>query len=236
MRSCIYTAIYGGYDRLQQPVRQRTDCDFLCFTDADWPARIGAWQIVRSHRRRGLHPRLRAKYFKVMSHEVFPDGCLAWRYRPFGPRPAYDRLIWIDGCLTIKSPDFAAEFGAHVGANGWSMFVHPDRACIYDELQASAGMLKYRGLPLAAQIEAYRQEGFPAGAGLMAGGLIARDPHRKTLAGINRAWWAENLRWSYQDQLSLPVVLWRLGRSFDPVRLDLWNNAWFDRGDHLSES
>ena len=234
-RTCIYTAIYGGYDALLQPVAQAGGCDFVCFTDAAWPDRVGAWRIVRSHARRGLHPRMRAKYFKTMSHRVFPGGRLAWHYAPLGPRPRYDRLIWIDGCLRIKSPDFAAEFGAQVGRSGWSLFVHPDRDCIYDELEAAVGMPKYTGLPLRGQVAHYRTEGFPAHAGLMAGGLIARDPHGRQLARINRAWWAENRRWSCQDQLSLPVVLWRLGLGYDPVRLDLWDNPWFDRLAHASD-
>ncbi len=235
MRTCIYTAIYGGYDALLQPVTQSIDCDFICFTDAAWPERVGAWHIVRARARPGLHPRLRAKYFKVMSHRVFPGGRLAWRYAPFGPRPRYGRLIWIDGCLHVTSPDFAAQFGAHVGRHGWSLFVHPDRDCIYDELEASAGMAKYAGLPLREQAGHYRAEGFPAHAGLVAGGLIARNPHHTPLSRINRAWWVENRRWSYQDQLSLPVVLWRLGLGYDPVRLDLWNNPWFERLAHASD-
>ena len=236
MRYCVYTAIYGGYDALQQPRAQTVDCDFVCFTDAPWPARIGAWRIVRSALHPHLHPRLRAKYFKIMSHAVFPGGRLGWRFAPFGRRPRYDRLIWVDGCLAIRSPDFAAAFGAHVGAAGWSLFQHPDRDCIYDELAASEGMAKYRDLPLAAQTAAYRHEGFPAHAGLLAGGLIARDPAHPMLARINAAWWAENLAWTYQDQLSLPVVLRRLGASADPVRLNLWDNPWFGRLDHNAET
>ncbi len=235
MRTCVFTAIYGGYDALLQPAAQVGECDFVCFTDADWPDRIGAWRIVRSRARPQLHPRMRAKYFKVMSHRVFPGGRLAWRYAPFRWRPRYDRLIWIDGCLQIKSPDFAAEFGGHVGSSGWSLFVHPDRDCIYEELEAAACMAKYAGLPLREQVAHYRAEGFPAHAGLMAGGLIARSPDHPELSRINRAWWAEHLAWSYQDQLSLPVVLWRLGLGYDPVRLDLWGNAWFNRLEHASD-
>ena len=235
LRTCIYTAIYGGYDALLQPVAQTVDCDFICFTDAPWPDRVGAWRIVRPRILAGLHPRLRAKYFKVMSHRVFPGGRLAWRFAPLHRRPRYGRLIWIDGCLRIKSPDFAAEFGAHVGQSGWSLFVHPDRDCIYDELEASAGMAKYAGLPVREQAQHYRAAGFPAHAGMMAGGLIARAADHPDLPRINEAWWAEILAWTYQDQLSLPVVLRHLGLGCDPVQLNLWDNPWFDRLEHASD-
>jgi hypothetical protein len=231
---CVYTAIFGGYDALLQPAAQSVPCDFVCFTDADWPSRVGAWRIVRSAARPGWHPRLRAKHFKVLSHEAFPGGRLAWRFARWRRRPRYRAVIWIDGCLRIDSPDFAAAFAGHIGANGWSMFVHPDRDCIYDELEASRGMAKYAGRGLDAQVAAYRAEGYPRHAGLMACTLIARDPTDPRLPAINRAWWRENLDGSYQDQLSLPVVLWRMGLSYDPVHLPLWDNPWFQWIEHRS--
>jgi hypothetical protein len=235
MRVCIYTSIYGNYDHLLQPVAQSIDCDFLCFTDAPWPARDGAWRVIRSNRNPSFHPRMRAKYFRCMNHEVFPNGRLAWRYAPFARRPRYDYIIWIDGCLRIKSPTFAAEFIAHVGEHGLAMFIHPDRDCIYDELQASIGMRKYRGLKLPEQVEAYRAEGYPEHAGLMATTLIARRVGHPMHEAVNIGWWNENLKWTYQDQLSLPVVLWRLNHTYDPVRLYLWDNPWFDRLEHTSD-
>ena len=231
---CVYTAIFGEYDRLHQPVAQSCDCDFVCFTDADLPARVGAWRVIRSGLHGRLHPRLRAKYFKCMSHRVFPRGRLAWRFAPLAYL-RYDATIWIDGSIRIKSPSFAEEFTDCMGDAGLSMFAHPDRACIYDEVGASRVMTKYSGLPFDEQVESYRADGFPQLAGLMAGGLIARRAGQSGIPAIEAAWWAENLRWTYQDQLSLPVVLWRLGAGYDAVPLNLWDNPWFDRVDHLSD-
>ena len=115
------------------------------------------------------------------------------------------------------------------------MFAHPDRDCIYDEVGASRGMAKYAGLPLDEQVASYRADDFPPRAGLIAGGLIARRVGQPGIDAIEAAWWAENLRWTYQDQLSLPVVLWRLGAGYDAVPLNLWDNPWFDRLDHLDD-
>jgi hypothetical protein len=108
------------------------------------------------------------------------------------------------------------------------MFPHPERGCIYDEVVQSATMRKYQAQPIHEQAASYRTEGYPAQNGLMACGLIARRA-RADLGGINEMWWRENLRWSYQDQLSLPVVLWRMGRGFDRIEKNLWHNdliAW----------
>jgi hypothetical protein len=235
MRICVYTAIFGGYDHLLQPVPQDTGCDFICFTDRKGPARDGAWRVITSNENYRLNPRLRAKYFKIQSHEVFPGGRLAWRYDRLGLRRRYDVVIWVDGCLRIKDPGFARAFAGHIRENGLSMFVHPDRDCIYQEVLELPGMRKYAGLPVFEQAAAYRAEGFPEKSGLIAGGLIARKTRLPAIAKINEAWWRENLRWTYQDQLSLPVVLWRQGHGYDPVELNLWDNPWFDRLEHTSE-
>src|SRR5437879_1575817 len=79
---------------------------------------------------------------------------------------------------------------------------------IYAEAEFSKTMPKYFDQPIAEQIESYRAEGYPARMGLIATGLIARST-AADLSAIEEMWWDENLRWSYQDQLSLPVVLWR---------------------------
>jgi hypothetical protein len=170
-----------------------------------------------------------------MSHRIFPRGRLAWRYAPFAARPAYDYLIWVDGCLEILSSDFVAEFIACIGAQGWAMFPHPDRDCVYAELYAAKDMVKCLGEPLVEQVAAYRREGFPAQYGLMASTLIARDPRHAALSAINEDWWYEIQRWSNRDQVSLPVVLWRHRRWFDPVNLYLWDNPWFERLEHHTD-
>jgi hypothetical protein len=235
MRICVYTAIYGGYDTLLQPVAQTVPCDFICFTDTNMPRRVGAWRVIRAGLKPSMHPRMRAKYFKILSHQVFPDGRLAWQFDRLGFFRRYDVVIWVDGCLRIKDPGFAEAFAGHIGETGWSMFIHPDRDCIYDEMPQARAMRKYDGQPVSEQVAAYRAEGFPEKAGLMAATLIARSTRHPKIQRINEAWWAENVRWTYQDQLSLPVVLWRLGHDYDKVRLNLWDNPWFDRLEHHSE-
>jgi hypothetical protein len=239
VRVCVYSAIYGGYDELKVQPEQTVACDFICFTDAAAPARVGAWRTIQVRRRPHMHPRMRAKFFKINSDKVFPKGRLAWHYDPIasllGRQPSYDVLVWIDASIQIKSARFIEELVSHIRANGWTMFVHPDRHCIYDELLASQPMRKYQATAIEAQVEAYRCEGFPSGHGLMACTVIARTSRDGRLARINRAWWHENRRWSYQDQLSLPVVLWRLGLGYDPVHRNLWQNDWFDWVPHRSD-
>lgn len=238
MKVCVYTAIHGAHDELRPALPQTVDCDFICFTDQPDLPRDRGWRIIQA-KRREAHPRMRAKFFKVLSHRAFPGGRLAWRHDPvaalLGRRPRYDALVWIDGCIQVTSPDFVASFVAHVGGTGWSMLRHPDRDCIYEEAIGSRGLRKYDGQPLEDQVAAYRAEGFPAHHGLMACTVIARRTDAPALAALNEAWWRENLEWTYQDQISLPVVLWRRRQGYDPVELNLWDNPWFSRLDHRTE-
>ena len=235
-RVCVYTAIFGNYDPLREVPKQDVPCDYVCFTDDPALVRPKQWRVVHAPILPDLHPRMRSKFFKILHHKIFSRGRLtygrSWRERIFGG-PRYDHTVWIDGSIQVKSPAFVREFIEHVGDTGWSMFVHPDRNCVYAEAELSKSMPKYQQQPIDRQMEAYIAEGYPAENGLIASGLIARSTSAD-LAAIESMWWDENQRWTYQDQLSLPVVLSRLGRSYDPVQKQLWANEWFDWIPHQS--
>jgi hypothetical protein len=240
VRVVIYTAIFGDYDELKEPPAQDIDCDFFCFTDAPRPHCVSKWRIIRVARHHRLHPRIQAKRYKLLSHRVFPGGRLALRYDPSGlffSRPRYDATIWVDASLSLRSARFAREVRECLAKTSWAMFSHPDRDCIFDEAMASAAMLKYRGLPIEEQVDSYRRRGIQPHAGLYACGVIVRkEPLPAILRQANRVWWAENLKWTYQDQLSLPFVLHQLGIGVDLIRGNLWRNDWFDWIRHKSES
>jgi hypothetical protein len=103
-RICIYTAIYGGYDDLKPIVDQDVPCDFVCFTDREL-VNPGGWQIFHVEMQEN-HPRMRAKFFKLLSHRIFRHGQLQlglpW-YRRWLPRRRYTSTIWIDGSVKVKS-------------------------------------------------------------------------------------------------------------------------------------
>ena len=224
MRICIYTAIYGGYDSLKPQPKQSIPADFICFTDADLEA-PAPWIAIRDMRLPDLHPRLRAKWHRTHPHSMFPALPLRRAWRWFLKR--YTHTIWIDGSVQLTSRDFAKVATESAQRTGWAMFAHPRRNCIYDEFAFSLSMLKYREQPMAEQVQYYRAEGFPEHAGLMATGIIVRQTNRQDIAAANEDWWQENLRWSYQDQLSLPFVFWRRGMKWDVIPGNLWSNDLF---------
>ena len=234
---CIYTAIYGDYDDLKEQPRQTLDCDFLCFTDNS-SVQARGWEVAYRPGAPEMHPRMQAKYYKLMNHKIFAPPRRWWPFNGGTGRRRYDFTIWIDGSVRLKSESFVEEMIGFLGKYGMAMFVHPERDCIYAEAQVCLhpDFLKYRGLPIREQVESYKFEGYPEHNGLMAAGLILRDMRRRELHQINEDWWQENLRWTYQDQLSLPYVLWKNSYGYDPINLNLWGNHLFDLTAHHSDS
>jgi hypothetical protein len=91
-------------------------------------------------------------------------------------------------------------------------------------------MEKYQLEPIGDQAQAYREESHPEHWGLWACGTIASD-HRSD--DLFEAWWAEVCQWSYQDQISLPVVCRRAGVRPAEFGWPQHSSPWFRVGGHL---
>jgi hypothetical protein len=205
-KMAVYTAIFGSYDELKpQPTTPGTD--FYCFTD-DPDLEMKPWK-VRLAKRHHHNPRLAAKWYKMFPHRALPS----YRY-----------TLYIDGSIQLSSQESVLILFSYIGASGLALLRHPDRNNVYDEANFSAQMPKYEGLPLREQVESYRRMGLPPGHGLYAGGILVRDRDVGKNRRFGRCWWRENLRWTYQDQLSLPYVLWRLGVRPHVMPHNLWSN------------
>jgi hypothetical protein len=191
-RVAVYTAIYGGYDTLQEQP-EMPGVDLVCFTD-DPELRSPQWRVVHA-RPRHVDPRMSAKWFKMHPHRVLP------RHRC---------TVWVDGSVQILGADFAEVVLEAMSPDGLALFRHPARSTAAAEAAFCVPLGKYAGQPLLEQVASYRARGFPDEAGLWAGGIIGRENAQK-IRRLGRLWMRENIRWTYQDQLSLPYLLWRLG-------------------------
>lgn len=222
MRVAVISSVYGGYDERSAPPAQTVaDVEWICVTDVE--REIPGWSVVVEPRP-DMHPRLAAKVAK----------CLPWDYTDA------DITVWVDGACQFLDGETLERLIAGADGTVLSQFVHPWRSCIYDEVNASTGMPKYEGRPMAEQVEHYRKLGHPAGWGLWATGLIVRISHRggqrDFLMDFGRRWLAEQVRWTYQDQLSEAVVLRLLGERPHELPGSLHDNgmvAWANHRDEL---
>jgi hypothetical protein len=205
--TAIYTAVCGGYDELptHPPIE---GVEFIAFCDE--PVESDLWEVRPFENKLG-HPRMAAKVAKVFPWLLLPE---------------HEHTIWIDASHEITTPDFAWRTISAINETGLALYQHPWRDCIYEEAEASLKLEKYQGLPIEAQVDSYRAEGHPEHFGLYACGTLARRD-TPSLRSLMEAWWAEIDAWTYQDQLSLPVVCRRQGvkPATFPVH-QVWGNSW----------
>lgn len=214
MKVAIYTTIFGNYDTLKELPQQEVKADLFVITDDSSKFQVpssklesmehGArskeqgegqnWKvIVPDYPRKDLHPRMRAKFFKMFPWEV-------------EELKKYDVTIYIDASIRITSENFVATCLKNL-TKDFLLFRHPQRNCIYEEGKASMvpELKKYRDEPIKEQLDFYRRF-HPANAGLYACGVMIRK-NTEMVRKLMADWWFENIKYSFQDQLSLPVVL-----------------------------
>jgi hypothetical protein len=223
-RSIIYTAIAGGYDRLKPPCGTASlDGRSHRMAFVDNPALCGGtnctgWQIEPMVSI-CMDPRMQAKKYKVLAHEVLPTGT--------------EYSLWVDGSIAfsvnLHPGDLASKF---LRDTDLALFQHPKRRCLYAE--AHTCQLKKLDDPavMARQMNRYRVEGYPRDNGLAECSVILRR-HTPKVEQLNNLWWTEIVNGSSRDQLSFNYVCWKLGIRYSlfPGRLP-WNNHFFRMHPH----
>lgn len=189
----VYTGVFGGYDALHAPRERQPGVQYVCFTDNP-RLKSTAWGI--RYCPPSGDPMLQAKRMKVLAHEMV--DC--------------DLSIWIDGNIELVSLNGVIE----ACKRDLALAPHPERDCIYAE--AEHCRMARRGDPkrIEAAVSRYRAEGHPPAFGLWMGGIVVRK-HTAAVARFNQAWWREIESGTTRDQISLPVVLRRLGLSVDSL-------------------
>jgi len=193
----IITGVAGGYDLpVEQP--ELDGVDFIFFTDGNIiPEKGTGWTYVHGiDAPSKLDSRRKAKFPK----------CNPQRYDLLR---TYDAVIWIDGTLTVLKEEFPQELLSHM-KNGVVLSPHFENRDNYSEATIDTHP-KYHNEPLANQAAHYRQEGMPSGTQLYECTILAWDPNHAEAQKISEMWLQENLTWSYQDQVSLPYVIWKTG-------------------------
>jgi len=205
-RVAVYTTIFNDYSCLYPVPKQSVDADYYCITDEkaiEYGTAFGTpengepWRILSvSYPNANLHPRMRAKFFKIFPGEL-------------AQLSNYDTVIYIDGSIQITSPDFVRFMIDSLKDGEMALYAHPQRDCIYDEAEHSRDLIKYKSQNLEAQIQAYEQF-HEKHSGLWACGVMIRKIHAPAVKAVMNAWWWENVKWTYQDQISFPVVCYLL--------------------------
>jgi hypothetical protein len=204
-RTAVITSLYGDYDPLR-PAPAGFD-DAVCVSDRRQEA--AGWRNVLIPQ--DGDPRLQAKVAK-MTPFCFTDA---------------DAAVWIDASIEVASPNFARWALDHLGEHDLVVFEHPStRRDIAEEAALCQDWPKYARWPIRQQVAAYRADGFPEGLGLYACGVIAWRRTDEAVA-FGERWLEENRRWSPQDQISFPYLVWRTGKTVVTFAADQYDNEYF---------
>jgi hypothetical protein len=190
----VYTVILGDYDDLRPPENrwERADFDHVCFADRPENHLGKGWIIVPVPTPEGSLGRACREYFNAPHH--------------FMPAVEFSILLPGNGKLTqsahgifelVRDPPSIATPN------------HP-RGCIYKEAEACIQMRKDDKDVIQAQMERYRERGYPSKNGLNCCTFIVRR-HTDEVRVFGDLWWAEVCEGSMRDQLSFNYVAWKTG-------------------------
>lgn len=200
MKVAIVTAIYGEYEHPkalpEELASGNYDLPCYLYTDSErvqYEALDLGYTAILDEMEDIATPMLKAKY---------------WKTHPTSAAPFRDASIWLDGSMiiTLSGSDFIAKCEAALGEDDISFTPHPLRTCIMPEASVTAALARYSDCKPIEQVEFYRNVvGHPMNWGLMASGAFTVR-HGDNTEQWGKLWWDECNNWTYQDQLSLPVI------------------------------
>lgn len=206
-KTVVYSCVTGNYDKVMGAILASTaqaerDTSFVLFTDQfqnesisnssnyplPWSIRPLVWEHPICRRRT-------ARWHKINSHVLFPDA---------------ENVVWFDGSQRLKPIGMFADLvQPGLSNHDIATFKHPERTCVFQELQACKKLKKDNNLLMESQIEAYRKDGYPPFNGMVETACLLRR-HSPAVVRFNKLWWEQIQSYSYRDQLSFNYVIWKL--------------------------
>lgn len=212
----VYTAIEGRYDNLKDPLFVGDNIHYVCFTD-NCDIKSDIWDVKYVDSPEDGNTALDIRKYKALPQNYFPDSSLT---------------IWVDGNLQILDNlnDFVRSYSR---GSGFLCFPHPNRRCISTECGAIIMAEKENPVRVIRQTVKYLNDGYPENNGLLAGGLLIRNPKDEKLNRCMADWWREIQTGSLRDQISLPYVLWKNHYAVDVCDLNVNRNSYVQWMPHL---
>lgn len=195
MRVAVYTCVTNGYDDISSPVILTPSVDYICFNDGsiDVPT---PWKDVKIDRK--YFGKDANRYLKILPHL---NNILQ----------VYDLTIYIDGSVKIVGDLTPLIQQINDKDELIGIYEHPYRNCIYKEAYACATIGHDWFWRIESQIISYKDNKYPANAGLFECGVLLRRHTDKNVQALMNAWWGAYQSGIKRDQISLPYLAWRLG-------------------------
>ena len=205
----MYTAIFGKYDDLKDPIYIDDNCDYVCFTD-DETLTSNVWDVRVVKDMDISHNRKMAEAYAVLPHKYFSE---------------YELSVYVDGNVVIRGDlrEYAIKYMEH---SNMLTFPHPWRCCAYDEIDFSMKSIQYMKDNFDKMLYKYKEEGFPHDMGLISAGVLVRRHNEEDVIRTMECWWNEIKEYSSNDQVSYSYVAWKQRFSYDMSPLWIYDNDY----------
>lgn len=202
-----YTAIFGAYDELKEPIVITPGWSYVCFTDQDFVSNV--WEVIKAPVME-CGPQKTARFYKIMFHEHISD-----RFS-----------IWVDGTFIINCDlnEWWKKFSPP-----FTTIKHPFDKCVYKEIQSCQRGGKGNYSQLEGQRKLYRCLGVPKNNGLIASGILMREKTPEVIEFCKK-WWKNLYMWSARDQISFALTQFKMPNAH--VSID-WNYTTQDEFIHI---
>lgn len=176
-----YTALFGPYEELKDPLIIPEGWRFICYTDQLLKSDV--WEIVKMDV--VDTPQRTARWVKIM-------GWIDWEFSMWVDA-SFEIRVDLNGwwALRFKSPFSAAR--------------HPLRTDIYAECRSCVVNNRGDNGKVLLQEEKYKRLGFPMHTGIITSGILLRENTPECIR-LHEAWWKELHEQSVRDQLSFAFV------------------------------
>lgn len=185
----IYTALFGNYEELKEPLVITPGWDYICFTDQDIKSDI--WMVIKFTHKDNTNVEA-ARYFKIKNASSY-----MWDYKC---------SIWVDASFTINCD--LNEFWDKKFKGGITAFRHPIRNCVYKEIATCIKNNRANPESLLRQKSIYINRGLPPAMGLAQTGILLRESTEEVLKFSD--FWYSQIRLSTRDQIGLAYADWKM--------------------------
>jgi hypothetical protein len=211
---CVYTALLGGYENLnEQPMARQSKIPFLCLTD-DPDLRSDTWQM------RVVAPAFVMDYARSQRD---------FKLRPHIHLPEFDLSLYIDNAVLLTQPPEKI-FERYPLKAGFGLAKHS----FHDSLLVEFLEVAKRGLDDQGRVFEQLNHYSLACPEILDerhywGGILLRDHRDPKVRAMLEVWYANVLRYSRRDQLSVNMAFRQAGLTPDVMDIDnlaSWFHAW----------
>jgi hypothetical protein len=188
-RKVVYTAMFGQFDDVHDPIIELPGWDMLFFTDAK--LKSNKWEIVNVSKKEEFDNIQMSRYYKILPHLHLKN---------------YDTSLWVDASILICKP--IDEFVNFI-TNDVKMGIYQHTKNWKTEFDVMNYWCRDMNV-LNTQMSDYQKDGFDTNKTIMSGNVILREHVDDKVIQAMQLWWEQfNKYYIKRDQISLAYSIWK---------------------------